>query len=51
MNKQAKSRIRTINMKNKLMDVGGEEDGGMHKMGEEDLEIQASSYGVNKTWE
>ena len=49
MNKQTKSRIRPINIENKLMVVRGEVSGGFDRMGEGRWEIQASNYGMNKS--
>ena len=49
MNKQAKGRIRLI--ENKLMVARGQGAGGMNNMGKEEWEIQASSYGMNKSSE
>ena len=50
MNKQTKSRNRSINAENKLMVVREEEGGGMGKIGEGEWEIQASTYGMTKSW-
>ena len=49
MNKHTKSRIRTINMKNKLMVA--RTVGGLGTMGKGEKEILASNYGMNKSWE
>lgn len=46
-----KSRIRPVNMENKLIVADGEDDGGMSKMGEGEREAQASSYGMSTSWE
>ena len=49
MKKQTKSRIRAINTENKLMVPGGIRGGGMGKVSKGKWEIQASSYGMNKS--
>ena len=49
MNKQTKSRIRPIKAGNKLMVARGK--GEMGEIGEGEWEIQASSYGMNKSQE
>ena len=49
INEQTKTR--PINMENKLVVAEGRELRGMGKTGEEEWEIQASSYGVNESWE
>ena len=51
MNKQTKGRIRTINTENKLIVSRKQGVGGIRKMGEGEWEIQASSYGINKSQE
>lgn len=43
-----KRRIRHINTVNKLMVAKGNEGGGMDQMSEEQWDIQASGYGMNK---
>ena len=45
-NEQTKSRIGTTNTKNKLRGGGG----GLGKMGKGEKELQASSYGMSKSW-
>ena len=51
MNKQTKSRIRTINIENKLMVARGERVEGLGTMSEREREIQSSSYGMSKSQE
>ena len=45
-----KSRMKPINTENTLMVARGEVGGGMGKMGEGEWGIQASSYGIHKSW-
>ena len=49
--KKAKIGIRPINAENKLMVTRGKAGVGMGKMGEGEWEIQAFSYGMNKSQE
>ena len=49
MNRQTKSRIRTVNAENKLVVARGEAVGRLGKMCEGERELQASSYGISKS--
>ena len=49
-NKQTKSRTRSKNTE-KPMVVRGLGGDGLDKMGKGKWEVQASSYGINKSWE
>lgn len=45
-----KSRIRPVNTENRLLIARRKGDGGIDDMGEGEGEVQASSYGVGKSW-
>ena len=51
MNKQTKSRIRSINTEKKLMVARGKDAEELGKMSEGEWKIQISTYGINKSWE
>ena len=51
MNKQTKSRIRTLNTENKLMFARGKRGRRVDKIGEGDWEILTFSYEINKSQE
>ena len=50
MNKQTKSRLRPVNMENKLMVARRNGSGVMGKMGQGEWETQATRYEMSRSW-